>query len=224
VRRDRPHPENNGQPHNKTSDPRLRQAQAALQVNTALLTFYWGLGADIVERQKTAEWGSGFLKQLSADLMAEFPDMQGFSHNNLQYIKRWYLFYVEGIDKYGTGCSTFSEPATAQAPQSVSVQNHAQAMVSMDDTQNEQWIIARLVQIPWSHNLVIISRCHDVNEALYYVNQTTAQANDRDSAMQDTGSRGGGVCPERYSQTHGRFGISAHPRLARLSQTEPAID
>ena len=59
---------------------RLRQAQvkAAVQVNSALLTFYWELGADIVERQKEAKWGSGFLKQLSADLMAEFPDMKGF--------------------------------------------------------------------------------------------------------------------------------------------------
>lgn len=48
---------------------RIRQAQvkAAVQVNTALLTFYWELGADIVERQKSAKWGSGFLKQLSTD-------------------------------------------------------------------------------------------------------------------------------------------------------------
>ncbi|MCI5207610.1 MAG: DUF1016 family protein [Candidatus Electrothrix sp. ATG2] len=69
---------------------RVRQAQvkAAVQVNTALLTFYWELGADIVERQKTAKWGSGFLKQLSADLMAKFPDMKGSFHNNLQHIKR----------------------------------------------------------------------------------------------------------------------------------------
>lgn len=124
---------------------RLRQAQvkAAVQVNTALLTFYWELGADIVERQKSAQWGSGFLLQLSADLTAEFPDMRGFSHNNLQYIKRWYLFYVEGNVKCGTGCSTFG-----QQP------------------------VAKLVQIPWSHNLVIISKCKDVTEALYYVNKT----------------------------------------------------
>jgi hypothetical protein len=53
---------------------RIRQAQvkAAVQVNTTLLTFYWELGAEIVERQKSAKWGSGILKQLSADLMAEF--------------------------------------------------------------------------------------------------------------------------------------------------------
>ena len=41
---------------------KVRQAQvrAAVQVNTALLSFYWDLGADILERQKTAQWGVGF--------------------------------------------------------------------------------------------------------------------------------------------------------------------
>lgn len=71
----------------KAIKQRLRQAQvkAAVQVNTALLTFYWELGADIVEHQKMAQWGSGFLQQLSADLMADFPDMKGFSHRNIKY-------------------------------------------------------------------------------------------------------------------------------------------
>lgn len=153
---------------------RLRQAQvkAAVQVNTALLTFYWELGADIVERQKSAQWGSGFLKQLSADLMAEFPDMKGFSHNNLQYIKRWYLFYAEGVSNCGTGCSTIVQRPAAQLPQSISTQNIPQTMAPIDETQKVQRIVAQLVQIPWSHNLVIISKCKDVTEALYYANKT----------------------------------------------------
>ncbi len=54
------------------------QLKAAVAVNEELLCFYWELGADIVERQKSASWGSGFLKQLSQDLMAEFPDIKGF--------------------------------------------------------------------------------------------------------------------------------------------------
>lgn len=155
---------------------RLRQAQvkAVVQVNTVLLTFYWELGADIVERQKTAQWGSGFLKQLSADMMAEFPDMKGFSHNNLQYVKRWYLFYMEGIVKCGTGGSTFMQRPAAQMPESVSTENAPQTMAHADETQTLQRIVAQLVQIPWSHNLVIISKCKDATEALYYVNQTIA--------------------------------------------------
>lgn len=69
------------------------QIKAALAVQTELLQFYWDLGADIVERQKSSNWGDGFLKQLSTDLMAEFPDMKGFSERNLKYIRQWFLFY-----------------------------------------------------------------------------------------------------------------------------------
>ncbi len=132
---------------------RIRQAQvkAAVQVNTALLTFYWELGADIVERQKTAKWGSGFLKQLSADLMAEFPDMKGFSKRNLEQIRRWYLFYSEGLLNYGTSCSTFAKQPASQLGQRA---------------------VDQLMEIPWWHNVVIVSKCKDITEALYYVSKT----------------------------------------------------
>lgn len=40
-------------------------------------------------------WGSGFLEELSRELMAEFPDMKGFSYRNIRSIKQWYLFYNE---------------------------------------------------------------------------------------------------------------------------------
>jgi predicted nuclease of restriction endonuclease-like (RecB) superfamily len=68
-----------------------------VSVNTALLEFYWELGADIVEKQKDTAWGTGFLKQLSQDLMAEFPDIKGFSKRNLEQIRRWYLFYSNDL-------------------------------------------------------------------------------------------------------------------------------
>lgn len=76
---------------------RLRavQLKAAVSVNSALLEFYWELGADIVEKQKNSTWGSGFLQQLSQDLMAEFPEMKGSSYRNLKYIRQWYQFYFE---------------------------------------------------------------------------------------------------------------------------------
>lgn len=75
---------------------RFQQAQvkAAVKVNNTLLEFYWDLGKEIVEKQKTAPWGSGFLKQLSADLMHEFPEVKGFSEPNLRFIKRWLMFYA----------------------------------------------------------------------------------------------------------------------------------
>ena len=74
-------------------DIRSAQIRAAIKVNTELLRLYWRMGADICENQKSASWGDGWLKELSRELMAEFPDMKGLSHRNLQYIRQWYLFY-----------------------------------------------------------------------------------------------------------------------------------
>jgi hypothetical protein len=69
------------------------QIKAAVKVNTEVLNFYWNLGADIVEKQAATKWGDGFLSKLSQDLMAEFPDIKGFSERNIKYIRQWFLFY-----------------------------------------------------------------------------------------------------------------------------------
>ncbi len=70
------------------------QLKAAVSVNTSLLEFYWQLGGEIVEMQKNSQWGDGFLNQLSQDLMAEFPEVKGFSYRNLKYVRQWYSFYI----------------------------------------------------------------------------------------------------------------------------------
>ena len=153
---------------------RVRQAQvkAAVQVNTALLTFYWELGAEIVERQKSAKWGSGFLKQLSADLMSEFPDMKGFSYRNIRYVRGWYLFYSEGASNLATACCQIGQQLVAQSPKLEKIKIAKQPVAQLEPTPIVPQAVAQLLQIPWSHNLVIISKCKNVTEALYYVNKT----------------------------------------------------
>jgi predicted nuclease of restriction endonuclease-like (RecB) superfamily/predicted nucleotidyltransferase len=117
---------------------RFRQVQlkAAVAVNTALLQFYWELGADMVARQQQYAWGQGFVAQLSADLMREFPEVKGFSERNLKYIRQWHLFWREA--------------AIGQQP------------------------VAQLSAIPWGHNLAILTKCKQHEEALYYVQNTIA--------------------------------------------------
>lgn len=114
---------------------RQRQLKAAVQVNRELLQFYWELGEDIVKRQQDTSWGSGFLKQLSQDLMLEFPEVKGFSKRNLELIRQWYLYWT-------------SDPAIAQQ------------------------LVAQLTSIPWGHNVHIVSKCQNKQEAQYYIRST----------------------------------------------------
>ena len=111
---------------------RLVQIKAAVKVNSELLQFYWELGADIVEKQATAKWGDGFISNLSHDLIAEFPDMKGFSKRNLEQIRKWYCFW--------------------------SLQGEIAKQLA--------------TQIPWWHNVVIITKTKNADEALFYVQKT----------------------------------------------------
>ncbi len=56
---------------------RLQTAQirAALAANSELIQFYWELGTDLIEKQKSHQWGSGFLEQFSHDMRQAFPEM-----------------------------------------------------------------------------------------------------------------------------------------------------
>ncbi|WP_277212176.1 PDDEXK nuclease domain-containing protein [Isoptericola croceus] len=64
---------------------RFRAARAA---NTEVLRLYWSVGHDILERQRTAGWGSKVVTSLAANLQREFPDQRGWSRSNLLYMRR----------------------------------------------------------------------------------------------------------------------------------------
>lgn len=156
---------------------RIRQSQikAAVKVNTELLQLYWQLGGEIVERQQNAKWGDGFLKQLSEDLNAEFPEMKGFSLRNLERIRNWYLFYYE--------CNTI----TAQAVPQLGNANRQQVVGKIDAVTTKQpvsqlgngiraQVVPQLAEtffsVPWGHHILIMQRCKDMDKALFYIHKT----------------------------------------------------
>jgi hypothetical protein len=69
------------------------QIKATLSINSQLIMLYWDLGRQIVEKQEKAQWGSSFIDRLSKDLREEFPEMTGFSYNNLLRMKNFHQFY-----------------------------------------------------------------------------------------------------------------------------------
>ena len=144
---------------------KIRNAQiiAASRVNTELLTLYWDLGKTITEKQSNSKWGDGIIEQLSKDLMREFPDMQGFSATNLKYIRLWYQFYSpafsqQPIGELGDG---------SKSPQVVDLIGKSPQPV--DESKKMQEIQKSVLLIPWGQNREIITKCKDVQEALFYV-------------------------------------------------------
>ncbi len=119
---------------------RTAQLKAAVRVNTTLLEFYWELGRDIVAKQEQAHWGDSLIKQLSADLTEEFPEIKGFSRRNLEYIRRWYLFWAD-------------ESSIAQQPAAQLKENYEK----------------QIFLVPWWHHVVILTSGISRDTAVFYV-------------------------------------------------------
>ena len=134
------------------------QLKAAVSVNQTMLQLYWDLAERIIARQQASAWGDGILGQISHDLQSEFPDMKGFSLRNLHYMRQWYQFW--------SGTNAIVQQAAAQLDKSAIGQ---QPVAQLDNALYVQQLVS---QIPWWHNVIIISKIKDQGEALFYVQQT----------------------------------------------------
>lgn len=124
----------------------IRQVQikASLAVNHHLIHLYWDLGKQIVEKQEYAKWGSGFIDQLSKDLKTDFPDIGGFSRTNIFSMRKFYLFYNQIV--------TIVPQVGGQIDSSL--------------------IPTYCLEIPWKHNVLITEKTKNLEEAIFYVQQT----------------------------------------------------
>lgn len=132
------------------------QIKASLAINRELIQLYWELGEQIVEKQETAKWGSGFIDQLSKDLKAEFPDVGGFSVSNLKYCKQFYLFYSSVLIRQ----QVVGELETSNNQQ---LTKRQQTVSKFND---------ELFNIPWGHHITIIQKIKNTQEATFYIQKT----------------------------------------------------
>lgn len=151
---------------------KIRQSQinAAVSANKELISLYWYLGCEIVEKQKKASWGSSFIDQFSKDLKADFPEIGGFSSKNLRYCRAFYNFYSK-------------ESIWQQLVAKLQNNKEWQQSVAKNDTALDQNLIIPEItgQIPWGHNIHIFTKSNDFEEAYYYINETIENGWGRDT-------------------------------------------
>ena len=138
------------------------QTKIAITANSALILFYWELGEMISLKQKETKWGAKFIEQMANDLKKEFPSLKGFSRTNLFYIKKFYEFYSLNLVHHEGGLNTKSD------------ENQI--------VQLSGGLIDNIIfQIPWRHNIEILNKTKNIDEALYYIKQTITNNWSRDT-------------------------------------------
>ena len=133
------------------------QAKAALSVNAALIAMNWNIGEMIAENQALFEGRNDFIEQLAKDIQAEFPGIKGFSRTNLFSIRQFYLFYSSSSVQQLVGLNEDDSNLVQQA-------------VALSEKTPD--ILKLLVQIPWGHHILILTKVKDVEAACFYLQQT----------------------------------------------------
>jgi predicted nuclease of restriction endonuclease-like (RecB) superfamily len=115
--------------------------KAILQVNKELILLYHHIGAQILQSQAKQGWGAKVIEQLSKDLRLEFPEMKGFSPQNLKYMRRFAQEY--NVDE-------ISQQAVDQIPW-----GHIVTLIYViSHKQERKFYIQGTIENGWSRNIL----------------------------------------------------------------------
>lgn len=188
---------------------RSAQVKAAVKVNAEKLLFNWQLGRDLVRKKAEERWGSGVVEQVSLDLQKEFPQSTNFSVRNLWYMKQWFLFYTENMEK-------LKQLVSEILPQ----EEYERRLLQMDDDGMEKLkqpvseFPLAFACVPWGHHVRIVQHSKTIEEALYYVGYTIKEGISRDTlerVMKDDLFNKRGKAPNNFPK-------HLTPQLAGLAQ------
>ena len=162
---------------------RKSQIKAAVKVNSEQLLFNWQLGRDLVVRRAEEHWGAGIVEQVSLDMKAAFPKAKGFSTRNLWNMKKWYEFYSsnaaeEKLQQVVAELQRSDNKANTRLRQ-VGAEIREQDM----DSESGLAFPPMFSFVPWGHHVEIITKCKDIDEALFYITQTISEGWSRSTLL-----------------------------------------
>jgi len=117
--------------------------KAVLAVNAELVSLYWHIGRDILQRQAAQGWGSKVIDRLGRDLREAFPEMKGFSTRNLKYMRA----FAEAWTDF-----EIVQQVAAQLPWF-----HLCTLIDkVKDTQQREWYLKQAIVQGWSRTTLEI--------------------------------------------------------------------
>lgn len=114
-------------------------------------------------RKAEERWGAGVVEQISLDLQAEFTASKGFSTTNLWYMKQWYKFYSTAVPK---------------------LQQLVGEIQQFEESKEQGTDMPGFFMcVPWGHHIQILSKCKNIDEALFYIVRTASEGWSRNTLM-----------------------------------------
>lgn len=134
-----------------TSHVETGRFRAATAANVELISTYWAIGRDLLDRELEEGWGTKVVTRLSADLKERFPDVRGFSPRNLRYMKSFAAAWPD---------QAILQTASATLPWS----HHTLLLDKTADSDTRLWYFHTAISEGWSHRTLerqIRNRVHE---------------------------------------------------------------
>ena len=141
--------------------------QTAINVNQGMLSLYWSIGKQILDKQEKLGWGKQIISQLSKDLSLCYPGDRGYSERNLRNMKRFASEYPD-FPFLQVPLAKFKESTIWQV-----------ALAKLEKA-NKEFVQVPLAQITWYHHISLLSKVKDDTERAYYITETAQNGWSRD--------------------------------------------
>jgi hypothetical protein len=141
---------------------RAAQVKAAVAVNRELILLYWHIGREILRAQKAEGWGTKVVERLAKDLAAEFPEMGGFSAQNLKRMRAFYGAWAP-VEIVPQAVAQLNAPIVSQPVRQLQKgagKRAAEPIVSQAVRQLDE-PPEPLTLLTWSANLILIEQLKD---------------------------------------------------------------
>lgn len=122
--------------------------QTAINVNQGMLSLYWSIGKQILDKQEKLGWGKQIISQLSKDLSLCYPGDRGYSERNLRNMKRFASEYPD-FPFLQVPLAKFKESTIWQV-----------ALAKLEKA-NKEFVQVPLAQITWYHHISLLSKVKD---------------------------------------------------------------
>ena len=136
------------------------------------LRMIWEVGGYISHKLKNAEWGAGIVRQLSEFIRTQDPTIKGWSYRTIYKMVQFY-------DTYSTDSfyNLLEATKTSELSSCKKSDSNPQFMpIELAQIKSDEFVPFEMAQIPsilfstgWTNHQLIINRCKNDNERLFYI-------------------------------------------------------
>lgn len=117
--------------------------KATLSVNKEMVLLYHHIGCQILKSQEEKGWGAKVIEKLSKDLRSAFPEMKGFSAQNLKYMKKFAQEYPD---------NQIGQQLVDQIPWG----HNVELMYLVKNKEEREFYIKKTIEHGWSRNVLVL--------------------------------------------------------------------